>query len=177
MRSAAPTWRHICGSIGSPVERFMLMAPSEGPQTSVYCASAPNLERGRYDRRCAPSPASEEALDVEATERVWAAGSWGGWAVRALGADSPDLRGCHLALRGSCRTRVSERKRPLTGSLKHSAYRERGDGSGISTARVLQFTELRRRSRRLARRSSRYRIRCRSYTTKDRSPARLRPSR
>ena len=55
----------------APLERYLLMTPREGAQTSVFCATAPGLPGGRYYRRCAPARVSEEARDHRAASRLW----------------------------------------------------------------------------------------------------------
>ncbi len=56
----------------APIERYFLLTPTEGAQTSIHCASAPQLQGGRYFRNCAPVPASQNADDVDVATRLWA---------------------------------------------------------------------------------------------------------
>jgi retinol dehydrogenase-12 len=56
----------------APIERYFLLTPTEGAQTSIHCASAPQLHGGRYFRNCAPYPASRDADDADVAARLWA---------------------------------------------------------------------------------------------------------
>jgi len=56
----------------APIEALFLLTPEEGAQTSLLCASAPDLPSGEYWRNCAPAPASSELQDSAAGERLWA---------------------------------------------------------------------------------------------------------
>jgi retinol dehydrogenase 12 len=55
----------------SPIEKRMLLTPVEGAQTSVYCATEPDLAGGRYYRDCAAAEASPELDDRETSARLW----------------------------------------------------------------------------------------------------------
>lgn len=55
----------------APAERFALMTPEEGAQTSVYCATAPRLTGGRYFTRCAPAEVSAQARVAGVGARLW----------------------------------------------------------------------------------------------------------
>jgi NAD(P)-dependent dehydrogenase (short-subunit alcohol dehydrogenase family) len=54
-----------------PVERLFLLTPEEGAQTTLMCATEPDLEGGRYFSACRPVPASDEAEDREVAGRLW----------------------------------------------------------------------------------------------------------
>ncbi|MCA9574832.1 MAG: SDR family NAD(P)-dependent oxidoreductase [Polyangiales bacterium] len=65
----------------APVERFFLLTPEEGAQTSVFCATAPDLAGGRYFTACAECDASADTRDAAAAARLWdASAAW----VRSL---------------------------------------------------------------------------------------------
>ncbi|MCW2545530.1 MAG: hypothetical protein JWM40_3082 [Frankiales bacterium] len=54
-----------------PVEAFFLMTAEEGAQTSVYVASQPGLQGGRYFAKCAEKEPSPEVADSAAAARLW----------------------------------------------------------------------------------------------------------
>ncbi len=56
----------------APMERFFMLTPAEGAQTSLYCATDPNARGGTYNRRCRPAPASQEANDQAVASQLWA---------------------------------------------------------------------------------------------------------
>lgn len=55
----------------APVESFFLQSPLEGAQTSVYCATEPSLQGGRYFQACAPKAASLELDDQSVSDALW----------------------------------------------------------------------------------------------------------
>lgn len=55
----------------APVERFGLLTPEEGAQTSVYCATSPNAVGGQYYKRCRPSVACADSNDAAVAARLW----------------------------------------------------------------------------------------------------------
>lgn len=55
----------------APLEKFMLMTPHEGAQTSLLCATSPNVIGGEYYRNCEIAPASTEADDRKVTDKLW----------------------------------------------------------------------------------------------------------
>lgn len=55
----------------APVERFGLLTPEEGAQTSVHCATSPNAVGGKYYKQCRPSTACADSADVAAATRLW----------------------------------------------------------------------------------------------------------
>jgi NAD(P)-dependent dehydrogenase (short-subunit alcohol dehydrogenase family) len=55
----------------APLERLFLLTAEEGAQTTVLCASQPDLEGGRYFVACRPTPGSNEAEDRDAAGRLW----------------------------------------------------------------------------------------------------------
>ncbi|TJY55543.1 SDR family NAD(P)-dependent oxidoreductase [Sinimarinibacterium sp. CAU 1509] len=56
----------------APIERYFLLTPTEGAQTSIHCASATQLRGGRYFRNCAPAAARKDADDIDVAARLWA---------------------------------------------------------------------------------------------------------
>ncbi len=46
------------------VERFFLLTPTEGAQTSVHCATAPQARGGHYYRACAPATPSADSQEA-----------------------------------------------------------------------------------------------------------------
>jgi retinol dehydrogenase 12 len=54
----------------APVEARMLLSPADGAQTSVFCATAPDLAPGYY-RDCAPSEPSLDGTDGHVAARLW----------------------------------------------------------------------------------------------------------
>lgn len=54
----------------APLERRTLLSPEQGAQTTVHCASAPELPTGYY-RDCAPARPSPEADDAAVAARLW----------------------------------------------------------------------------------------------------------
>ena len=55
----------------APIERFFLLTPDEGAQTSLHCATAPGLAGGRYFRDLRAVAPSAEALDADVARRLW----------------------------------------------------------------------------------------------------------
>ena len=55
----------------APVERFGLLTPEEGAQTSVHCATNPNAVGGQYYKRCKPSIACSDSNDAAVATRLW----------------------------------------------------------------------------------------------------------
>lgn len=55
----------------APLERWLLLTPSEGAQTSLHCATQPALAGGRYYTACAPGRVSPEADDTAVAVRLW----------------------------------------------------------------------------------------------------------
>ena len=55
----------------APVERYFLLTPREGAQTTLHCATHPAAEGGRYYLNCAPAQPSADALDAQAAARLW----------------------------------------------------------------------------------------------------------
>lgn len=56
-----------------PIERLVLMTAEEGAQTSLLCATAPNLLGGEYYRDCRVAEASAEAADQSVRQALWKA--------------------------------------------------------------------------------------------------------
>jgi retinol dehydrogenase 12 len=54
----------------APVESRMLLTPEQGAQTTVHCATAPDLPSGYY-RACAPARPSDETRDAAVAARLW----------------------------------------------------------------------------------------------------------
>jgi retinol dehydrogenase-12 len=54
----------------APVESRMLLSPEQGAQTTLHCATAPDLPSGYY-RACAPADPSAEAHDTAVGARLW----------------------------------------------------------------------------------------------------------
>lgn len=54
-----------------PVEKFMLMTPLEGAQTSLLCATSPDVSGGEYYRNCEISEASFDADDKRISDQLW----------------------------------------------------------------------------------------------------------
>ncbi len=55
----------------APVEAFFLLSPQQGAQTSLHCATATGLHGGAYYVDCTEAPASTEAQDAAAAQRLW----------------------------------------------------------------------------------------------------------
>ena len=55
----------------APIERFFLLTPEEGAQTTVHCATAADAVGGQYYRACKPAAPSAQALKAEVSERLW----------------------------------------------------------------------------------------------------------
>ncbi|WP_051277952.1 SDR family NAD(P)-dependent oxidoreductase [Solimonas flava] len=55
----------------APVEAFFLRTPDEGAQTSLYCATQPDLAGGGYFRDCRPARPSADARDAAVAARLW----------------------------------------------------------------------------------------------------------
>ena len=55
----------------APIERFGLLTPEEGAQTSVHCATNPNAVGGQYYKRCRPSTACADSADATVAARLW----------------------------------------------------------------------------------------------------------
>jgi retinol dehydrogenase-12 len=54
-----------------PVEKFMLMTPFEGAQTSLLCATSPDVRGGEYYRNCEIAEASADANDKGISDQLW----------------------------------------------------------------------------------------------------------
>jgi len=54
-----------------PMEALVLLTPVEGAQTSVFVATQPELEGGRYFVTCRPVPPAPDAADADTSERLW----------------------------------------------------------------------------------------------------------
>lgn len=55
----------------APIERFFLLTPEEGAQTSLHCATQPGLVGGRYFQQCRERAASDESKDLAVAARLW----------------------------------------------------------------------------------------------------------
>ncbi|MBK8289490.1 MAG: SDR family NAD(P)-dependent oxidoreductase [Cellvibrionales bacterium] len=55
----------------SPVERFSLLTPEEGAQTSIHCASHPDAAGGQYYQQCRPRASSVDSCDATVAGRLW----------------------------------------------------------------------------------------------------------
>lgn len=54
----------------APVESRLLLSPEQGAQTSIFCATAPDLAAGYY-QDCAATQPSEDATDSAVAARLW----------------------------------------------------------------------------------------------------------
>lgn len=54
----------------APIESRMLLSPEDGAQTTLHCATAPDLLSGYY-RNCAPATPSAETDDASVAARLW----------------------------------------------------------------------------------------------------------
>jgi len=54
-----------------PVERFFLLSPKQGAQTSVHCATAPHLAAGCYYVNCVETTPSVDASDAAVASRLF----------------------------------------------------------------------------------------------------------
>jgi NAD(P)-dependent dehydrogenase (short-subunit alcohol dehydrogenase family) len=54
----------------APIESRMLASPEDGAQTSVFCATAPDLAAGYY-QDCQATEPSDEAKDAAVAARLW----------------------------------------------------------------------------------------------------------
>ncbi len=55
----------------APVEKFFLLTPLEGAQTTLHCATAADAAGGLYYRACQPSDASPDSADASVAATVW----------------------------------------------------------------------------------------------------------
>ncbi|MCU1599910.1 MAG: family NAD(P)-dependent oxidoreductase [Frankiales bacterium] len=55
----------------APIERLFLLTADEGAQTTLMCATEPDLEGGRYFAACKVTPGSNEAEDRDTAGRLW----------------------------------------------------------------------------------------------------------
>ncbi len=55
----------------APLERFMLLTPEEGAQTTIHCAAQPDLRGGLYYRSCRPARTSSESQHADVSRRLW----------------------------------------------------------------------------------------------------------
>lgn len=55
----------------APLEKFMLLTPEEGAQTSVHCATNPAAIGGQYYQQCKPHMACADSNDVAVAARLW----------------------------------------------------------------------------------------------------------
>jgi NAD(P)-dependent dehydrogenase (short-subunit alcohol dehydrogenase family) len=67
----------VLGHLGMLVARPFLLSPEQGAATSIYVASAPELEcvTGAYFEKSAPVTSSKSALDMAAAAQLWSASS------------------------------------------------------------------------------------------------------
>ena len=63
----------ILGTMLMPLLRPFALSPTQGAQTSIYVATAPELEgiTGGYWAKCAPATPSASAQDDDAARRLW----------------------------------------------------------------------------------------------------------
>lgn len=54
-----------------PLEKFLMMTPEEGAQTSLLCATSPSVEGGKYYRNCRVAQASPDAEDAAMRRELW----------------------------------------------------------------------------------------------------------
>lgn len=55
----------------APLEALFLLTPEQGAQTSIYCATTPELTGGNYYERCALGELNPEARDLDTTLKLW----------------------------------------------------------------------------------------------------------
>ena len=55
----------------APLERRALLTPEQGAQTTLHCATAPDLVSGGYYQRCALTEPSADAQDAAAADALW----------------------------------------------------------------------------------------------------------
>jgi NAD(P)-dependent dehydrogenase (short-subunit alcohol dehydrogenase family) len=55
----------------APIEKFFLLTPQEGAQTTLHCATAQQARGGLYYRNGAATPSSVDSTDTSAAERLW----------------------------------------------------------------------------------------------------------
>ncbi len=55
----------------SPIEALILLSPTEGAQTQIYCASHPSIIGGFYYERCERGDVNTESSDTLVAERLW----------------------------------------------------------------------------------------------------------
>lgn len=65
--NALQTVRHAL----APLEKFMLLTPEEGAQTSVHCATNPAAVGGQYYQQCKPHAASADSKDSAVAAQLW----------------------------------------------------------------------------------------------------------
>lgn len=53
------------------LEALVLLTPEQGAQTTILCASAPNIKGGVYYDRCEAGEVSEEAFDSGVAAKLW----------------------------------------------------------------------------------------------------------
>ncbi len=53
------------------VEQFMLLTPQEGAQTTIHCASHPDLRGGLYYRNCQPAKPAADSQYGDVSRRLW----------------------------------------------------------------------------------------------------------
>jgi NAD(P)-dependent dehydrogenase (short-subunit alcohol dehydrogenase family) len=64
-------WLQAVRHAMSPVERFSLLTPEEGAQTSIHCASHPDAAGGQYYQQCRPRAASADSADTAVAAQLW----------------------------------------------------------------------------------------------------------
>lgn len=67
--SKIPLWKRV---VYTPL-RFLIKSPTEGAQTTIYCAVEESLQdkSGLYYSDCAPKTAAPQGLDDEAAKKLW----------------------------------------------------------------------------------------------------------
>ncbi len=55
----------------APMERFSLLTAEEGAQTSIHCATHPDVKGGQYYQQCRTRTPSADCHDAAVSERLW----------------------------------------------------------------------------------------------------------
>ena len=61
----------MIGRLFLPLERLVLLHPKHGAQTTLMCASEPDLPGGSYYYRCRPAKPASSAFDTDVSQRLW----------------------------------------------------------------------------------------------------------
>ncbi len=66
-----PWWLRRTRRLAAPLAPLVLLTPAQAAQTTIRCATDPQLEGGHYHERCARAEPVTDAHDEETARRLW----------------------------------------------------------------------------------------------------------